>query len=184
MLKALHLHKGAQRLVGLLIGLVFGFLMHKGGVTRYDVIVGQLLLEDFTVVKLMLSAVIVGMLLVHLFRDAGLATLHPKAGSLGATAIGGLIFGVGFAVLGYCPGTLAAALGAGWIDALVGAIGIVIGAGLFAACYPRLRTGILKRGDFGTLTLPEWLKVNAWAVVVPVALALAAILYAIDCAGL
>ncbi len=184
MLKALHLHKGAQRPIGLLLGFAFGFLLHKGGATSYDVIVNQLLLKDFTVVKLMLTAVIVGMVGVHLLRDAGLAKLHPKAGSLGATAIGGLIFGIGFAVLGYCPGTLAGALGVGWLDALLGALGIVVGAGIFAACYPRLRGGILKRGDFGALTLPEWLKVNAWIVIVPVALLLAAILFALERAGL
>ncbi|OPZ31456.1 MAG: putative inner membrane protein [Lentisphaerae bacterium ADurb.BinA184] len=183
-LNALHQRKGAQRLIGLLLGFAFGFLLHKGGVTRYDRLIGQLLLKDFTVVKVMLTAVIVGMVGVYLLRDAGLARLHPKSGSLGATAVGGLIFGVGFGLLGYCPGTLVGALGEGWLDALVGGAGILIGAGLFAARYPRLREGILKRGDFGALTLPEWLKVNAWVVIVPMALLLAALLYGLERAGL
>jgi uncharacterized protein len=98
-LKTLHGRRWFQLLLGLLIGIAFGFLLQKGGVTTYDVIIGQLLLSDFTVVKVMLSAVLVGMLGVHALRSLGLAELHPKSGSFGANAIGGLIFGVGFGIL-------------------------------------------------------------------------------------
>ncbi len=50
---------------GLVFGIAFGFLLQKGGATKYDVIIGQLLLTDFTVVKIMLSAVLVGMIGIH-----------------------------------------------------------------------------------------------------------------------
>ena len=60
MLKSLHSRKAVQLILGLVMGILFGFLLQKGGVTSYHVIVGQLLLKDFTVVKIMLSAVIVG----------------------------------------------------------------------------------------------------------------------------
>ena len=100
-----------QLTLGLLIGIVFGFLLQKGGVTQYDVIIGQLLLKDFTVLKIMLSAVLVGMIGVHILSSIGLAKLHPKPGSIGTSVLGGLIFGIGFGVLGYCPGTVAAAVG-------------------------------------------------------------------------
>src|SRR3990172_10730826 len=113
MFKTLHTNKMLQLGIGFFIGILFGFLLQKGGVTKYDVIIGQLLLSDFTVVKIMLTAMITGMIGVHLFRTLGIAQLHPKPGSLGSTVIGGLIFGVGFAVLGYCPGTLAGAVGQG-----------------------------------------------------------------------
>jgi len=84
--------------------------------------------------------------------------------------IGGLIFGVGFAVLGYCPGTIAGAIGNGALDALVGGLaGILIGSGLFAALYPRLSRGILLKGDFGDLTFPRLFKVNDWVIVIPAA---------------
>lgn len=155
---------------GLGFGIVFGFLLQKGGATKYDVIVGQLLLTDFTVIKIMLSAVLTGMIGIYSMKTLGWVELYPKSGSAGVNIIGGLIFGVGFAVLGYCPGTLAGAIGNGYLDALVGGLaGILIGAGLFAALYPRLKTGILKKGYFGNVTLPQIFKVNDWVVVIPFA---------------
>ena len=185
MLKKLHANKLFQLFAGLLIGVAFGFLLQKGGVTNYDVIIKQLLLEDFTVVKIMLSAVAVGMIGVHLLRSLGLAQLHPKPGSWGSSALGGLIFGVGFALLGYCPGTAAGALGQGWLDAMFGGVpGILLGAGLFAALYPRLSRGILGKGDFGELTLPQLFRVNAWAVVVPVSGLIAGLLAWLEKSGL
>jgi hypothetical protein len=155
---------------GLAFGIVFGFLLQKGGATEYNVIVGQLLLTDFTVLKIMLSAVLTGMIGVYALKSLGWVELYPKSGSLGMNIIGGLIFGVGFAVLGFCPGTIAGAIGNGYLDALVGGLpGILIGAGLFAAVYPRLRTGILKKGHFGNVTLAQIFKVNDWVVVIPFA---------------
>lgn len=170
---------------GLAFGVVFGFLLQKGGVTKYDVILGQLLLTDFTVLKIILSAVVTGMLGIYLMKSFGWVELQPKSGSVGMNVIGGLIFGVGFAVLGYCPGTIAGAIGNGFLDALVGGvIGIWIGAGLFAAIYPKLRKGILTIGDYGDVTLPRLLKVNDWVVVIPAAVLIILILYWIESAGL
>jgi len=185
MLRAIHSNKNLQLLLGLLIGILFGFLLHKGGVTKYDVIIGQLLLEDFTVVKIMLSAVVTGMIGVYCLRSIGLAQLHIKPGSLGQDLTGGLIFGVGFAILGYCPGTLAGAVGRGALDALFGGIpGTLIGAWLFASAYPKLEKGILARGYFGELTLPTLLKLNSWAVIVLVCAVIIVILFVIEKAGL
>ena len=178
-------HKKIQLALGLAIGVLFGFLLQKGGVTDYDVIIGQLLLTDFTVLKVMLSAVVTGTLGVHLLRSLGLVRLHPKPGSLGTSIVGGLIFGVGFAVLGYCPGTVTGAVGQGFLDALFGGVaGTLLGTGLFAAVYPKLQKPILSKGDFGAVTLPELLKVNAWVVVVPAAILLTALLLWMERAGL
>lgn len=170
---------------GLAFGIVFGFLLHKGGATKYDVILGQLLLTDFTVLKIMLSAVLTGMIGIYAMKSLGWVKLYPKPGSIGKSVIGGLIFGVGFAVLGYCPGTIAGAIGNGYLDALAGGLaGILIGAGIFAARYARLSQGILRKGDFGNLTLPELLKVNDWVVVIPAAVVIFLLLYWIETAGL
>jgi hypothetical protein len=170
---------------GFVFGAVFGFLLQKGGVTKYDVIIGQLLLEDFTVIKIMLSAVVTGTIGIHLMKSLGWIQLNPKSGSWGKNAIGGLIFGLGFALLGYCPGTIAGAIGNGYLDALVGGLtGILLGSGLLAAAYPKLRSGILKKGDFGNLTLPRLLKVNDWIVIIPLSGLLILLLYLMERAGL
>ncbi len=169
---------------GLAFGIVFGFLLQKGGATKYDVIVGQLLLTDFTVVKIILSAILTGMIGIYAMKTLGWVELHPKSGSAGMNIIGGLIFGVGFAVLGYCPGTIAGAIGNGYLDAMVGGLaGIMIGAGLFAALYPRLSQGILTKGDFGDLTLPRVFEVNDWIIVVPAAMVIFLVLYWLERAG-
>ncbi|NIV36451.1 MAG: YeeE/YedE family protein, partial [Anaerolineae bacterium] len=146
---------------------------------------GQLLLEDFTVIKIMLSAVVTGMIGIHLMKSLGWIQLKPKAGSWGKNAVGGLIFGLGFAVLGYCPGTIAGAVGNGYLDALTGGlIGIIVGSGLFASLYPRLKSGILSKGDFGNLTLPRLLKVNDWIIIIPLSGLIVLVLFLIERAGL
>ena len=91
---------------------------------------------------------------------------------------------MGFGLLGYCPGTAAGAVGQGSWDALFGGVGgMLLGAGLLAAVYPRLARGILSWKDFGELTLPQWLKVNPWVVIIPVVVVLIAVLVGIEKAG-
>ena len=184
MLKNLHLNKQSQLILGLFMGIIFGFLLQKGGAGKYDIILGQLLLKDFTVLKIMLSAVVTGMIGIYILKGFGLAQLHPKPGSVGMTVIGGLIFGVGFAVLGYCPGTISAAIGQGNLDALFGGlIGILVGSGIFAHLYPSLQ-GLLKKGWFGDITLPEYFKVNPWIVILPLCLIIILFFYWIESRGL
>ncbi len=184
MLNTLHKQKTTQLLLGFFIGIGFGFLLQKGGATYYDVIIGQLLLTDFTVLKIMLSAMITGMVGVHLLVTFNLAQLHPKPGAWGATIPGALIFGVGFGILGYCPGTVVGAVGHGALDALFGGVpGILLGAAAFAALYPRLMP-FLKRGDFGNVTFPRLFGINPWFIVVPVVLVVLALFYVLESAGL
>lgn len=168
-IETLRKNNTAQLLLGLLTGIAFGFLLQKAGVTNYNVIIGQLLLTDFTVVKVMLSAVLVGMIGIYAMKSAGVVRLHCRMGSVGATVIGGLIFGAGFALLGYCPGTAAGAVGTGALDALFGVVGIAIGAGIFARLYPVLASTILNRGAFPAETVPELLGVRPVVVVAGVA---------------
>lgn len=166
-----------QLVLGLVSGIIFGFLLQKGGVTDYAVIIGQLLLTDFTVVKVMLSAVLVGMIGIYALKGAGKVSLHCKTGSIGTTVIGGLIFGAGFALLGYCPGTAAGAVGTGAVDALFGVAGIVIGAAIFARAYPYLDRTILNRGALPDGTIPELFGVRPGIVVVLVAIMILVILW-------
>ena len=173
-----------QLLIGLGFGIIFGFLLQKGGVTKYNVIVGQLLLQDFTVVKIMLSAVVTGMIGIYFMKSMGWISLSLKNGSVGMNVVGALIFGAGFAILGYCPGTIAGAIGNGYMDAIVGGLlGIIIGTWIFAILYPKLSKGILNKGYFGDLTLPKLFKVNDWVVVIPVAIMIILLLVWIETSG-
>jgi len=185
MFEDLHENQQRQKIIGFLIGIGFGVCLYVGGVTEYDIILGQLLLTDFTVVKVMLTAVVIGMLGVYAMKSRGMVTLHPKPGSIGSTVAGGIIFGMGFAVLGYCPGTVAGAVGRGALDALVGGVsGILVGAGIFAALYPALDEKILSKGVFRSMTIPDALRVNPWYVVIPVAVLIVGLLAGMEYFGL
>lgn len=152
--------------ISLISGIIFGFLLQKGGATKYDVIVGQLLFTDNTVIKIMLSAVVTGSVGVYLLKELKIVQLYPKPGSFGLNAVGGLIFGVGFALLGYCPGTIAGAVGNGYLDAAVGGVaGIMLGSYFYAKLYPKAFTKLSELGDYGAKTLPEILKVNPWVII-------------------
>jgi hypothetical protein len=164
---SLHGNEKIQLLFGLVMGTGFGFFLQKGGVTQYDVIIGQLLLVDFTVLKVMLTAVIIGMAGLHLMKSRGWIKFHTFPGSVGASMIGGLLFGIGFGVLGYCPGTVAGAVGQGQIDALIGGVGgILVGSALFATFYPWINRNVLNLGRFPAETIPE-LTGLSWRIVVP-----------------
>ena len=179
-------HSSAFKLIlGLFFGFIFGFLLHKGGATKYDVIIGQLLLKDYTVLKIMLSAVVTGMIGIYIMKGLGWVSLYPKHGSIGMNVIGALFFGIGFAVLGYCPGTIAGAIGNGYLDALIGGLpGILIGSGLYAMIYPKIRNNILKKGEYGSITLPEVLKVNEWFVIIPLCSLIILFLFWLETSGL
>jgi len=183
-LEAIYSEKTLQRILGLCMGICFGFLLQRGGVTRYEVIMGQLLLQDWTVLKVMLSAVVTGMVGVYALRIPGLVQLHRKSGSVGSTVIGGLIFGVGFALLGYCPGTMAGAAGQGSLDALVGGVsGMLAGTWIYAALYDRLEHRILHVGEFGKKTIPQMLGVKPWSVILCMCAAIIAFLCILEIAG-
>lgn len=148
--------------LGALTGLVFGFLLQKGRVTRFDVIVGQFLLRDFTVLKVMLTAIVVGGAGVWGMHQLGWAELHVKSAALLANGLGGAIFGVGMAVLGYCPGTGVAAIGDGARDAWFGLLGMLFGAAVYAEAYPWLSERILGVADLGKMTFSSALHASPW----------------------
>lgn len=150
---------------GLITGFLFGFLLQKGRVLRYDKQLGALRLMDMTIVKFMLSSVMVGMVGVYLLQDLGLAQLSVKPLILGPVIIGGLLFGLGWGLLGYCPGTSLGALGEGRWDALWGILGMIVGGGLFAEAYSWLTATVYTWGDYGRLTLPGVLGISHWLII-------------------
>lgn len=181
MLEHLHNNTRLQLMLGLVMGVLFGILLQKGGLTHYDVVLGQLIFRDWTIVKIMFTAIIVGSIGIHVLRHFGHVQLHPRPASLGGSALGGVIFGVGLAVLGYCPGTVTGAMGQGSFDALTGGFfGILVGAGLFAHFYPTLDRHILRKARIEAKTFPEWLGVAPWRLVLPLVLVLGLLLALIE----
>ncbi len=166
-------------LYGLLTGVVFGFLLQKSGVTRYHVILGQFLFNDFTVLKVMLTAIVVGAVGIYGMKAMGMdIKMHVKEAVLWGNLVGGLIFGVGMAVLGYCPGTGVAAIGDGSRHAIPGVLGMIVGAGLYAQTYPwvqshllQLPTWVAARDAKGKLTLADVTHLSPWWLIMALAIA-------------
>lgn len=184
-LTSFHKNGKAQVILGLLFGIVFGFLLQKGGVTSYEVIMGQLLLTDFTVLKVMASAVATGLVGFFLLRHYGYAKRHVKAATTGSNVVGGLIFGLGFGLLGYCPGTVVGAVGTGALDALCGGVvGLLIGAGIFVELYPSLNKTVLNYGEMKKETVHELLGLPEWLVVLAGFIGIVVFLYLLEMAGL
>ena len=158
-------------LLGLATGIVFGVLLQKGRVAKFPVIVGQFLLKDWTVAKIMGTAVVVGAIGVYALVAAGHADLHVKPLLLGGVLLGGVLFGVGMTVLGYCPGTTVAACGEGRRDAAAGVLGMFAGALAFVAAWPALQPVIKGLGDKGKLTLPDLSGTSPWLWIAALAVA-------------
>jgi F0F1-type ATP synthase assembly protein I len=171
-----HVTAASTLIAGAMFGLVFGFLLQKGGVGKYNVLIGQLLLQDWTVAKVMLSAIVVGMIGVFPLHHFAKVNLHIKPTRIGANIIGGLVFGAGFALVGYCPGTAAAALGQGSWDALFGMAGLIAGSWIFAELSGWTKRTIEKRGDLGKVLLSDLLSVQRGVFVVGFALVLTSML--------
>ncbi|GAB6907306.1 conserved membrane hypothetical protein [Desulfosarcina cetonica] len=150
---------------GIVTGILFGFLLQKGHVLRYDKQVGALRLMDMTIFKFMLSAIIVAAIGIYLLKDLGLIQLSMKSTSIGAQVIGGMLFGIGWGLLGYCPGTAVGALGEGRIDGLWGILGMLLGGAIYASAFPFMKAYIIPMGNFGKISLPQIIGINHWIVI-------------------
>jgi len=150
--------------LGLITGVLFGLLLQQGRILRVEKQLGAMLLRDMTIFKFMLSAVIVGMIGISVLVQTGQITYGHKALNLGALLVGGAIFGVGWAITGFCPGTAVGALAEGRWHALFAILGMLIGAALFAEIYPALQSTVLAWKDFGKVGLPELIGISPWMV--------------------
>jgi uncharacterized protein len=153
--------------LGLFTGVFFGALLQQGRVLRYEKQVGAMLFRDMTILKFMLSAIIVGMIGINLLVSLGVVALKIKATSIGANLIGGLLFGTGWAVMGYCPGTSVGAVAEGRWHAVFAILGMLVGAAIYARSHSAMAASVLTWGDLGKITLPGILGVTPW-IVIPV----------------
>jgi hypothetical protein len=126
----------------LIFGFLFGILLQSARLNRFDTISGMATLENFKVAKAIALAIGTGVILLNLEIGLGFATYHIKPLLLGGIILGGLIFGSGMAILGYCPGTVMVSAGEGSLDALVGILGGLAGGLVYTLVLPSI-SGLL-----------------------------------------
>jgi uncharacterized membrane protein YedE/YeeE len=153
-------------LQALLIGCGFGYCLHSAGLTHYARIVNVYRLRDLTVLRFMLTALVVGALAIQASIALGFIARAPLPPTMVvANLVGGAVFGVGMATAGYCPGTIVAEAGEGRLDAwLAGLSGLMVGALAFGLSYPYLMPKLMRVGALGRITLAELSGANPWLV--------------------
>ncbi|WP_372807503.1 DUF6691 family protein [Pontiella sp.] len=146
------LDSSAAMFVSFLFGIAFGTALEKAGFGSSRRLSGVFYFRDMSVIKVMMPAVITAMLGLAYAKAAGWVTLENVyflPTRYVPQILGGLLFGVGFAVGGWCPGTGAVGIASGRIDALVFLLGIVGGSILYNEVYPLI--GPLSATDRGVL---------------------------------
>lgn len=142
--------------LALLLGLGFGFCLERAGFGSARKLTAVFYLWDMAVVKVMFTAIVTAMVGLFLLSTLGLmdlSELYIEPTNLAAQALGGLVFGAGFIVGGYCPGTSIAAMATGRKDGMAFALGMLAGVTAFAEFTPGIEAWI-KDGSVGELTLP------------------------------
>lgn len=153
-------------LLALGVGIAFGFALHKAGLTHYAVIADVYRFADLAVLEFMLTALLVAAPMIRALVDLGFADSPPLPETrLLANALGGVVFGVGMALAGYCPGTILAEVGEGRLDALVGGLsGLFAGSLVFGLAYPFVVPRLGPVGSLGHVSLVSLSGASPWLV--------------------
>jgi uncharacterized membrane protein YedE/YeeE len=161
-------------LSGVLMGMVFGFALEKSRVFEPGMIVGQMQLRNWIMLKVFLSAVATGAVVLAFLNGFGFVKLQPKAALYAADIVGGLILGAGIALAGACPGTTLAQIGVGYRDAIFTLLGGLVGAVAFSYAQPWLARSLIGTGPKQIFTdlagIPYWQGALALAVAIVIIL--------------
>jgi uncharacterized protein len=158
---------GTGLVVALVLGAAFGWFLERGGLGNARKLAGQFYLTDFTVFKVMFSAILTAMLGLFWLGKLGVvdvSRVYVPETYLMPQLVGGLVFGAGFVVGGLCPGTSCVAAATGRLDGLAVVAGMLGGIWLFAEAFPILER-FYASTPRGTLTLPALLGVPHGVVV-------------------
>lgn len=152
----------------LVFGFLFGWALQKAGLSHYHKIVNVFRMKDMAVLKFMMSAMATGLIGTYIVVALGWATIPDvRATYLLGNVVGGLIFGVGMAVGGFCPGTVIAGAGQGSLDYLIpGGLGFLAGASLFAHTYESVFNRLVTVANYGNVTLFDWWDLNKWLTII------------------
>jgi len=174
-----------ETILALVLGVFFGFALNKAGLTKYHKIVNQFRLTDMAVLKFMMTALVVTMLGVYPLRELGIITFPaiPETYVVG-NLVGGLIFGVGMALAGFCPGTAVAGAGEGKLDYIVpGLLGFLTGAVIFGLTYPSFMPQLKAIGNYGNVVIPDLWHISPYLAILVFAIMALALFYLIDRMG-
>lgn len=151
---------------GLLIGVAMGFFIQRVRASSPAMIARNLRLENLSVIKFMALTIAVGMIVVYALNLVVPSVLHfdVKPTYVLGVLLGGLVFGVGFGLGGYCPGTSVVGIGEGRKDAMVAVLGGVVGALVFTLVYASVIAPIVAVADYGKITLPSVLHLAPFPV--------------------
>lgn len=165
-------------LIGLATGLVFGFALEKSRVFEPGIIVGQMQLKSFIMLKVFLAAVITGLIVLAVLNGVFGVKLSLKPLLWKADIIGGLILGVGITIAGACPGTSLAQVGAGYRDALFVVAGGIVGAIAYGYNDAAITAFFAEKGD--RLGFDRLLGLPFWLVALGLAAALTAVVVGLE----
>ena len=156
----------ANLVVAVVVGLFFGFFLERGGLGNPHKLTGVFYLTDFAVPKAMFTAILVaatGLCLLSDLKVLDMSRVWIIPTFFWPQLAGGALFGLGYLISGYCPGTAVAGLASGRMDALITMAGIGSGTLLFSILYPLLE-GFYKTSDMGAVNLPDLLGMNHWVL--------------------
>lgn len=172
-------------IVALILGVFFGFSLNKAGLTKYNKIVNVFRFTDMAVLQFMMTALVVSMSGLYTLRGLGLVTFPSvPATYIVGNLVGGLIFGVGMALSGYCPGTCAAGAGEGKLDYIVpGLLGFLVGAVIYGLTYEAVFPAISAIANYGNVVIPDLWHLDPFLTVTTFALMSFLLFYLIDRAG-
>ncbi len=154
---------------GLLVGVAMGALIQRAGASSPRMIAANLRLEDLSIIKFMATTIAVGSVLAYLLSLWIPMHFDIKPTYVVGVVVGGLVFGAGFAIGGYCPGTCVVGIGEGRRDAFAALLGGITGALVFTIVYTLIQNALIKPLDYGKITLATLLNVPALAVAVGLA---------------
>ena len=147
---------GADLAIAVALGIGFGFALERAGFGSARKLTAVFYLYDMAVTKVMFTAVVTTMVGLFVLSAAGmldLSELYVEPTNLVAQGVGGLLFGAGFLIGGYCPGTSMAAIATGRKDGLLFAIGMLTGVYGYAELTPQIDSWY-KATALGEMTLP------------------------------
>lgn len=152
---------------GILLGLIFGYVLENAGFGSGCKLTAQLRLQDWAVFKVMFTAILVAAGGLYALQAMGMVTMDnmfvPSV-LLWGSSLGGVLIGAGMAIGGYCPGTSMVAFCSGKLDGLVFIIGLGSGTLLFNSVYASIKSWVWMQVGPDSLTLPQLLHMPAWAV--------------------